>query len=80
MKQKRVIAPRRTHKQYKTFVRAWQTSDTIEQVAKKTGLTEKKVKYTASIAKNRGVKLKKLSWVNNKVNWAELKEIAAKYN
>lgn len=59
----------------KEFVKAWQESSSLEEVARKLGMKPKTVHSRASFYKRKGVPLKKMRG-GRSVDWDELKKYA----
>ena len=63
-----------------SFIKAWQTSGSIEVVMKKTGMKFTAVRSRADSYRRKGVPLKKLyrhaSYSNKKLDWKKLTEYA----
>lgn len=58
------------------FIKAWQTSSSVAEVAEKTKLTAKKVYNRRNSYKKKGVPLKDFKRTAIKTNWAELAKLA----
>ena len=58
------------------FIEVWQTSDTLDEVAERTGLHKAAVSSRAWIYRKKGIPLKKLKWPAH-FDWGELGELAA---
>lgn len=59
------------------FVKTWQKSSTVMEVANKTGLTPATCRRYAWQFRKKGVELKKLDEGKKKPDWESLKKLAA---
>jgi len=61
----------------RTFVEAWQTSNSVDEVAQKTGLPKKYCSSRASTYRKRGVPLKRMTHTpRGGEDWQELADFA----
>lgn len=68
---------RQIESEWEKFVRAWQSSDCIADVAEKLGTTKLKVSVKAAYARKQGVPLKKMfHGRSGTVDWASLVDLA----
>ena len=73
---KRNTKTRRPSVSPRDFVVAWQTGETIQEVAEATGMTETAASRRASSYRKRGVSLKLFRRGRGNTNWAALSELA----
>ena len=70
------VKTRRPSVSPRDFVVAWQTSETVEQVASATGMTVTAASRRASSYRKRGVSLKLFRRGRGNTNWAALSDLA----
>lgn len=74
-RQKRVVKQSSKYN-YEAVLRVWQKSESLEQVAKETGLTLDQVRYVGAAFRKHELPIRKLNGVPHQVDWASLKELA----
>lgn len=61
-------------KEAREFIKVWQTSGSIDEIARKTGKTKRRLYSLASFYRSKGVALKKFRAAP--INWKEMAELA----
>lgn len=61
---------------YEKILRVWQRSESLEQVAKETGLTLDQVRYVGAVFRRHELVIRKLNGVPHRTDWARLKELS----
>jgi hypothetical protein len=70
-------APNLTHEGWANFIAIWQTSRTLAEVCRRTGLKGGGVNSRVLVCRRHGVPLKRMAGRNRKaINWFELREVA----
>jgi len=60
----------------RTFIQAWQTSNTVGEVIRKTGLLEATARQRASNYRKRGIPLRRMNRGRPRVDWEALAQFA----